>query len=603
MSAPLIRNFSIIAHIDHGKSTLADRLIELTGAVAARDLKNQLLDTMDIERERGITIKAQAICLDYKARDGKRYSLDLIDTPGHVDFNYEVSRALKACEGVLLVIDATQGVQAQTVSNLYLAMEQDLTVIPVINKVDVARADPDRVREQMESELGLDPDTALLASAKTGLGVPEILEAIVSRIPAPRGDPEAPLRALVFGTKYDEYRGAVVHVRLFDGKVRPGDEIRLFSTGRTYRVEETGVFRMDLLPRPSLSAGEVGYLIAGIRTVSDARVGDTVTLAGSPASEPLPGYRVAKPVVFSSLYPVEADDYEDLAAALDRLKLVDASISSEKDSSNSLGFGFRCGFLGLLHLEIAQERLEREFNLSLITTAPSVRYRIHLRDGTTTEIDNPLQYPDPTVIATAEEPYIRAEIMLPERCLGAVMGLCIAHRGANQQMHYMDPRNVELRYELPLAEILYDFYDQLKSVSQGYASFAYEPIGYRPADLAKVDILVNGERVDALSFLSHREHAEARARRICERLKNTIPRHLFKVPIQGTIGGRIIARETISAMRKDVTAKCYGGDISRKRKLLDRQKEGKKRMKMVGSVEIPQSAFLSVLKSGEDERR
>ncbi len=603
MAPPRIRNFSIIAHIDHGKSTLADRMIEVTGAVPERAQRDQMMDTMDIERERGITIKAAAITLDYRAKDGQSCVLNLIDTPGHVDFNYEVSRALKACEGVLLLIDATQGVQAQTVSNLYLAMDQGLTVIPVVNKIDMARAEPERVQAQIDTELGLDPDDAIFASGKTGQGVPEILEAIVERIPPPAGDPAAPLRALVFGSKYDEFRGAVVHVRVFDGAISPGDRIKMLSTGREFRVEETGIFRIDLLPRPGgLRAGEVGYLIAGIKTVSDARVGDTVTHVERPTAEALPGYRVAKPVVFSSLYPVDADDYEDLAAALERLKLLDASISYEKDSSASLGFGFRCGFLGLLHLEVAQERLEREFGLSLISTAPSVRYRVKLRTGETMEIDNPLDYPDPTLILSTEEPYIRAEIILPDRYLGPIISLCIAHRGGNQKMHYVDPRCVELRYDLPLAEILFDFYDQLKSVSQGYASFAYEPIGYQVADLVKVDILVNGERVDALSFLTHRDHAEARARKICASLKRAIPRHLFKVPIQGAIGGRIIARETISAVRKDVTAKCYGGDISRKRKLLDKQKEGKKRMKMVGSVEIPQAAFLAVLRTGDEER-
>ncbi len=596
-----IRNFSIIAHIDHGKSTLADRMIELTRAVPDRSLKDQLLDTMDIERERGITIKSQAIALDYEAEDGNTYCLNLIDTPGHVDFTYEVSRALAACEGVLLLIDASQGVQAQTVSNLYLALEQNLTVIPVINKIDLPAADVDRVREQIDSELGLDPFEAVEASAKTGLGVEEILEAIVAHIPPPEDKVAMPLRALIFDSQYDEYRGVVIHCRVFEGEVNKGDTIRLFGTDRDYRVEETGIFRIERVPRKSLAAGDVGYVIAGIKTVSNARVGDTITLAENPASEPLTGYREAQSVVFSSIYPVDAVDYEDLTFALEKLKLNDASLLYEKDSSVSLGFGFRCGFLGLLHLEVVQERIEREYGLSIITTAPTVRYRIGKRAGDVIEIKNPLDYPDPSVIEYTEEPFIRAEIILPERYLGSVIALCIANRGANQKMHYMDPRNVELRYDLPLAEILYEFYDQLKSVSQGYASFAYEPLDYQKADLVKVDILVNKERVDALSFLTHRDRAVARGRHICAQLKKTIHRHLFKVPIQAAIGGNVIARETISAMRKDVTAKCYGGDISRKRKLLEKQKKGKKRMKMVGSVEIPQAAFLSVLKTSTED--
>ncbi len=596
-----IRNFSIIAHIDHGKSTLADRMIELTRAVPDRDLKDQLLDTMDIERERGITIKSQAIALDYEAQDGNTYCLNLIDTPGHVDFTYEVSRALAACEGVVLLIDASQGVQAQTVSNLYLALEQDLTVIPVINKIDLPAADADRVREQIDSELGLDPFEAVEASAKTGQGVEEILEAIVALIPPPEDKVAMPLRALIFDSQYDEYRGVVIHCRVFEGEVNKGDTIRLFGTDRDYRVEETGIFRIERVPRKGLAAGDVGYVIAGIKTVSNARVGDTITLAENPATEPLTGYREAQSVVFSSIYPVDAIDYEDLTFALEKLKLNDASLLYEKDSSASLGFGFRCGFLGLLHLEVVQERIEREYGLSIITTAPTVRYRIGKRAGEVIEIKNPLDYPDPSVIDYTKEPFIRAEIILPERYLGSVIALCIANRGCNQKMHYLDPRNVELRYDLPLAEILYEFSDRLKSVSQGYASFSYEPLDYQKADLVKVDILVNKERVDALSFLTHRDRAVARGRHICAQLKKTIHRHLFKVPIQAAIGGNVIARETISAMRKDVTAKCYGGDISRKRKLLEKQKKGKKRMKMVGSVEIPQAAFLSVLKSGTED--
>ena len=601
MHAGQIRNFSIIAHIDHGKSTLADRIIGITGAVPERDQRDQLLDTMDIERERGITIKSQAIALDYEAKDGQKYVLNLIDTPGHVDFTYEVSRALAACEGVLLLVDATQGVQAQTVSNLYLALEQDLPVIPIINKIDMPAADPDRAREQIESELGLDPFDALLTSAKTGEGVLEVLEAVVERIPPPVGDPKAPLRALVFDCKYDEFRGAVVYCRVVDGTLKQGDPVRLFSGKRSYKVEETGILRIERISRKSIAAGEVGYVIAGIKTVSDARVGDTLVHADAPADAPLPGYRESQPVVFSSIYPVDAGDYEDLAVGLEKLTLNDASLIHEKDSSASLGFGFRCGFLGLLHLEVVQERIEREYGLSLILTAPTVRYRVNLRNGEQKEIANPIDYPDPSIIASTEEPYIRAEIILPDRYLGAVISLCVGNRGVNQKMHYVDPRNVELRYDLPLAEILFDFYDRLKSVSQGYASFAYDPLDYRASDLVKVDILVNKERVDALSLLTHRDRAVTRAREICSRLRKTIPRHLFKVPIQGAIGGQVIARETISAMRKDVTAKCYGGDISRKRKLLEKQKKGKKRMKMIGSVEIPQAAFLSVLRTGSDD--
>ncbi len=596
-----IRNFSIIAHIDHGKSTLADRMIEITGAVPDRSLKDQLLDTMDIERERGITIKSNAIALDYEAEDGETYCLNLIDTPGHVDFTYEVSRALAACEGVLLLIDATQGVQAQTVSNLYLALEQELTVIPVINKIDLPAADVDRVHDQIESELGLDPFDAVECSAKTGQGVEAILEAIVALIPPPADKVDLPLRALIFDSQYDEYRGVVIHCRVFEGEVNKGDMIKLFGTDREYRVEETGIFRISRIARKTLSAGEVGYVIAGIKTVGNARVGDTMTLAENPATEPLAGYRDAQSVVFSSIYPVDAVDYEDLTLGLEKLKLNDASLLYEKESSASLGFGFRCGFLGLLHLEVVQERVEREYGISIITTAPTVRYRITHRTGAVVEIKNPLDYPDPSVIDFTEEPYIRADIILPERYLGPVIALCIQNRGMNQKMHYMDPRNVELRYDLPLAEILYEFYDRLKSVSQGYASFAYEPLEYQKADLVKVDILVNKERVDALSFLSHRDRAVARGRLICAQLKKTIHRHLFKVPIQAAIGGNVIARETISAMRKDVTAKCYGGDISRKRKLLEKQKKGKKRMKMVGSVEIPQEAFLSVLKTSKED--
>ncbi len=598
-----IRNFSIIAHIDHGKSTLADRLIQLTHAVDDRAFKDQVLDTMDIERERGITIKSNAITLTYNAADDVDYTLNLIDTPGHVDFSYEVSRALTSCEGVLLLVDATQGVEAQTVSNLYLALEHDLEIIPVINKIDMPLADIDRVKEQIESELGLDPSTALLASAKLGTGVPEIVEAIVKRIPPPSGDPSSPLKALIFDSHYDKYRGAVIYCRVFDGCVRPGDFVRFYSGEKSYDVEEVGLFRLGLQKKKSLEAGEVGYIIAGVKSVSDTRVGDTLTLVDNPADSPLPGYREVQPVVFSSIYPTVSDDYEELADSLAKLKLNDASLTYQKDSSISLGFGFRCGFLGLLHMEIVQERLEREFNLSMITTAPTVQYQIELSGGKIVEIDNPLNFPDPSHVERAEEPYIRAEIMVPDRYLGNIIQLCIDNRGTNQKMNYLSPKRVELYYDLPLAEILFEFYDHLKSLSQGYASFSYEPIGYRATDLVKVDILVNGERVDALSFITHRDGAVTRARKICERLKKTIPKQLFKIPIQGAIGSKIIARETISAFRKDVTAKCYGGDITRKRKLLEKQKEGKRRMKMVGSVEIPQSAFLAVLKTDQDDER
>ncbi|MBI4586287.1 MAG: elongation factor 4 [Planctomycetes bacterium] len=592
-----IRNFSIIAHIDHGKSTLADRLIQITKAIPERLMQDQVLDTMDLERERGITIKSQAIALSYRSRSGQEFVLNLIDTPGHADFTYEVSRALTSCEGVLLLVDACQGVQAQTISNLYLALEHDLEIIPVINKVDKPTANIERTREQILTELGLDPDAALLASGKTGQGVEDILEAIVQRIPPPQGDRAAPLTALIFDSKYNAYRGAVIYCRVFDGEVRAGDTIKLFYSTNTYRVEEVGVFKIDLIKRESLGAGEVGYIIAGIKSVSETRVGDTITLAERPAPKPLPGYREVLPVVFSSIYPTNTAEYDLLVDSLAKLQLNDASLQYQKDTSSSLGSGFRCGFLGLLHLEIVQERLEREFKLDLITTAPSVKYRVHLKGGKVLEIDNPLNYPDPSKIEKTEEPYIRAQILVPEKYLGGIITHCLEHRGLNQKMNYSSPKRVELYYDLPLAEILFEFYDQLKSLSQGYATFSYEPIGYQESSLVKVDVLVNGERVDALSFIAHRDRAESKARGICERLKKTIPRQQFQIPIQGAIGSRIIARETISAYRKDVTAKCYGGDITRKRKLLERQKEGKKRMKMVGSVEIPQEAFLSVLRT------
>ncbi len=596
-----LRNFCIIAHIDHGKSTLADRLLQITGVVGDHEFHDQMLDTMDIERERGITIKSQSVALPYKARNGKTYTLNLIDTPGHADFSYEVSRALVSCEGALLVIDACQGIQAQTLANFYMAVEQDLEIIPIINKIDLPAADVERVKHQIDRDLGLDPDTAILVSAKEGTGIEEVLEAIVELIPHPVGNAELPLKALIFDSHWDPYRGAVVHVRVFDGQLLQGDNIRLWSTGAVYRVEETGIFLIERKPVKKLLAGEVGYLIAGIKTVSDTRIGDTVTQDDNPCDEPLLGFQLVKPVVFSSFYPISSDDYQELADALEKLKLNDASLTFDKDHSTALGHGFRCGFLGLLHLEVVQERLEREFGLSLILTAPSVQYLLTLKDGSEIMIDNPAKYPDPVYIEKTKEPFIKASIILPEQYLGSVISLCIDRRGVQRNMAYMDSGRVELTFELPLAEVLFDFYDKLKSVSRGYASFDYEFLEYRPTDLVKVDILVSGEKVDALSMLVHKERAHQRARRSCERLKDEIPRQLFKIAIQGAIGGKIIARETVSAMRKDVTAKCYGGDITRKKKLLEKQKEGKKRMKQVGSVVIPQSAFLAVLKTDEDE--
>lgn len=591
-----IRNFSIIAHINHGKSTLSDRLIQATGIVSDRDFKEQILDTMDIERERGITIKSQAVCLPYTAEDGHTYTLNLIDTPGHVDFTYEVSRSLASCEGVLILVDASQGVEAQTVANLYMAMDHDLEIIPVINKIDLPAADVDWVRQQIEDDLGLDAAGAILASAKEGIGVDEVLEAIVKRLPAPAGDPDSPLQALIFDSHYDPYRGTIIHCRIFEGTVRPGDTIRFMSNNVTYRVEEVGVFQIDRVRKDMLSAGGVGYIIAGVKTVSDTRCGDTITNDNRPCAAPLPGFREIKPVVFSSIYPVASDGYEDLAMAVDKLKLNDASLVYEKDTSVALGFGFRCGFLGLLHLEIVQERLEREFDLSLIITSPSVKYIFIMTDGATEVVDNPSLYPDPAKIAKTQEPYIRAAIMMPDRYLGVVIKLCLERRGVNTKHQYMGSKRIELTCELPLAEVIYDFYDRLKTVTQGYGSFDYELIDYRDSDLVKLDILINSEKVDALSQLVHRDGAYDRARYACEKLKKEIPRQMFRIAVQGAIGAKIIARETISAYRKDVTAKCYGGDITRKRKLLEKQKKGKRRMKMVGSVMIPQSAFLAVLK-------
>ncbi len=595
-----IRNFSIIAHIDHGKSTLADRLIQYTGVCDERTFKDQILDNMDIERERGITIKSNAISLPYKASDGNQYTLNLIDTPGHVDFSYEVSRSLASCEGVLLLIDAAQGVQAQTLANLYLAMEHNLEIIPIINKIDLPSADVDRVLEQIDSELGLDPDTHIKCSAKEGIGIEEILEAIAKRIPPPKGNEENPLAALIFDAQYDPFRGTIIHCRIFEGEVKSGDIIRFMSNGTTYKVEEVGHFLLQRAKREKLFAGEVGYIIAGVKTVSAVRTGDTITLQSRPCSQPLPGFKEVKPVVFASIYPIASDDYQDLADSLEKYKLNDASFIYEKDSSAALGQGFRCGFLGLLHLDVVQERLEREYGLSIILSVPSVRYRFTLNDGSVIYVDNPTHYPDPMSIDKGEEPYIRAMMMLPERYLGAVMKLCMEKRGVNSNMHYTSPGRVELSYEMPLAEVIYDFYDRFKSVTQGYGSFDYDVIDYRESNLVLMDILVNGEKVDALSQIVHRDRARARALLACDRLKEEIPRQMFKIAIQGAIGSEIIARSTISAFRKDVTAKCYGGDITRKRKLLEKQKAGKKRMKMIGSVSIPQSAFLAVLKSDGD---
>ena len=595
-----IRNFSIIAHIDHGKSTLADRLIQFTGVCDERNFQDQILDNMDIERERGITIKSNAISLPYHAHDGKDYTLNLIDTPGHVDFSYEVSRSLASCEGVLLLVDAAQGVQAQTLANLYLAMEHNLEIIPIINKIDLPSADVERVLEQIESELGLDPDTHLKCSAKEGIGIEEILEAIVNRIPAPKGDAENPLAALIFDAHYDSFRGTIIHCRVFDGTLKSGDIIKFMFNDATYKVEEVGHFLLNRVKREKLCAGEVGYIIAGVKTVADVRTGDTITLQNNPTSQPLPGFKEIKPVVFASIYPIASDDYQDLADSLEKYKLNDASFVYQKDSSAALGQGFRCGFLGLLHLDIVQERLEREYDLSIILSVPSVRYRFTLKDNSVVYVDNPTHYPDPAEIIKGEEPYIRSSMMLPERYLGAVMKLCMEKRGVNSTLNYTGPGRVELSYEMPLAEVIYDFYDRFKSVTQGYGSFDYDIIDFRESTLVLMDILVNGEKVDALSQIVHRERASARALLACERLKEEIPRQMFKIAIQGAISSEIIARSTISAFRKDVTAKCYGGDITRKRKLLEKQKAGKKRMKMIGSVSIPQSAFLAVLKSDTD---
>ena len=592
-----IRNFSIIAHIDHGKSTLADRLLELTGSVAKRDMTEQLLDNMDLERERGITIKAHAVKLDYKAANGETYELNLIDTPGHVDFNYEVSRSLAACEGAVLIVDSTQGIEAQTLANTYLALDHDLEICPVINKIDLPAAHPDEVCREVEDVIGLDCSEAPRVSAKTGENVEQVLEQIVSIVPPPKGDASAPLRALIFDSIYDSYKGVIVYVRIVDGTIKAGDTMRLMSTGAEFTVVEVGYMRAQSMePATCLRAGEVGYITASIKTVSEARVGDTVTLATNPAPEPLPGYRKVNPMVFCGVYPADGADYEALKEALAKLQLNDASLSFEPETSGALGFGFRCGFLGLLHLEIIQERLEREYDLDLVTTIPSVIYKIHLTSGEVVEIDNPSNYPDPATIQFCEEPIVNAHVFSPPEFVGQIMDLCQERRGVFKDMQYITPDRVDIHYELPLNEIIYDFFDVLKSRTRGYASLDYEILGYSQSELVKLDVLLNGDQIDALSFIIHSEKAYAKARKIAEKLKDNIPRQLFEIPIQMAIGGKVIARETVKAMRKDVLAKCYGGDITRKKKLLEKQKEGKKRMRQFGTVEVPQEAFMAVLK-------
>ncbi|MFC0215834.1 translation elongation factor 4 [Paenibacillus chartarius] len=594
-----IRNFSIIAHIDHGKSTLADRILEYTGALSSREMQEQVLDQMDLERERGITIKLQAVRLNYRADDGEEYILNLIDTPGHVDFTYEVSRSLAACEGALLVVDAAQGIEAQTLANVYLALDNNLEILPVINKIDLPSADPEKVKNEIEEVIGLDASEAVLASAKAGIGIKEIIEQICQKVPAPAGDPEQPLKALIFDSHYDAYKGVIVYVRVVDGAIRAGSKIKMMATGKTFEVIEVGAFKPRMSIVDELSVGDVGFIVAGIKNVGDTRVGDTVTDAKSPATEPLPGYRRINPMVFCGLYPIETSDYNDLREALEKLELNDASLRFEPETSSALGFGFRCGFLGLLHMEIIQERIEREFNIPLITTAPSVIYRVTLTNGEVLEIDNPSNYPEQGKIEFVEEPFVKAKIIVPNDYVGAIMELCQGKRGEFINMEYLDTTRVTLTYDMPLSEIVYDFFDQLKSSTKGYASFDYELSGYKQSNLVKMDILLNGEQVDALSFIVHRDRAYNRGKIICDKLKDLIPRQMFEVPIQAAIGQKIVARETIKAMRKNVLAKCYGGDISRKRKLLEKQKEGKKRMKQVGSVEVPQEAFMAVLRIDE----
>ena len=594
------RNFCIVAHIDHGKSTLADRLIQKAKIIDDRQMTNQILDSMDIERERGITIKSQAVTIPYHAKDGNDYELNFVDTPGHVDFSYEVSRAIASCEGALLLIDASQGVESQTVSNMYMALEHNLTIVPVVNKIDLPSADIAAVKHQIDHDLGLIPEEAQLVSAKTGAGIDDLMEAIVTMFPPPSGDPNAKTQALIFDCHYDAYRGVIVHIRVMQGRIKAGDTIRMMNSKSEYKVENVGIFKIKYEDTGMLEAGDVGYIIAGIKTVSDVSVGDTITLASDPADSPLGGFKEVKPVVYSSIYPIDSNDYEELRDSMEKLKLNDASLIYEKDNSVALGNGFRCGFLGLLHLEIIQERLERDFNQAVIFTAPSVRYKLHLDGGVEMMIDNPSEYPEGK-IRGAEEPYIKASIITPSEYIGSLIALCTEKRGTQTNMQYLDEKRVELTYEMPLSEVLFDFYDRLKSYSRGYASFDYEIIGYRDTELVKIDILLNGKSVDALSQLCFKENASTQAHKICHRLKGEISRQQFKVAIQGAIGSQIIARETVNPVRKDVLAKCYGGDITRKRKLLEKQKEGKKRMKMIGDVELPQSAFLAVLKEDEED--
>ena len=600
MNEKNIRNFSIIAHIDHGKSTLADRLLEKCNAVSAREMEDQILDNMDLERERGITIKARAVTFDYTAQDGQVYTLNLIDTPGHVDFNYEVSRSLAACEGALLIVDASQGIEAQTLANTYLAMEHDLEIRPVINKIDLPAADPKRVKEEIENILAIPAEDAPEISAKLGINIDAVLEDIVHNLPAPKGDPNAPLKALIFDSYYDAYRGVIVYMRLKDGTIRPGMEIKMMATGATFKVLECGLMRpLGLEPAKQLEAGQVGYFTASIKDVHETQIGDTVTGAENPASEPLPGYHKVRSMVYCGIYTEDGSKYPDLRDALEKLQLNDASLTFEPESSVALGFGFRCGFLGMLHMEVIQERLEREFDLDLVTTLPSVIYEVYKTDGTMVRVDNPHNYPDPSVIEHAEEPYVKVTIVTPPDYVGNIMPMCQERRGEFKDMQYLDTYLVELHYEMPLNEIIYDFFDALKANTKGYASLDYELSGYRRSELVKVDMLLNGDQVDALSFIAHKDKAYPRARRLCEKLKDNIPRQLFEVPVQAAIGGRVIARETVKAMRKDVLAKCYGGDITRKKKLLEKQKEGKKKMRNLGTVQVPTEAFLAVLKLDE----